>query len=76
MDYIQLLTYLDSHEINTALIGQLIGAIEKSQLKSRRASISSLQLIAYDKVKVHAPSLTFIDFCKGLGIDLPTTHTK
>ena len=37
MDYIQLLTYLDSREINTALNRQLIGAIEKSPAKSRRA---------------------------------------
>jgi hypothetical protein len=83
MDYIQLLTYLDSREINTALNKQLVGAIEKSPAKKAEELASALTAasVAYDKVKVHAPSLTFIDFCKGLGIDLPTssktnTNTK
>ena len=78
MDVIQLLTYLDSREVKKALNQQLIAAIEKSPAKKAEELASALTAasIAYDKVKVHAPSLTFIDFCKGLGIDLPTTNTK
>lgn len=75
MDYIQLLTYLDSREIQNALNKQLIGAIEKSPAKKAEelASAMTAASIAYDKVKKHDPSLTFIDFCKSLGIDIPTS---
>lgn len=77
MDYIQLLSYLDSREINTALNKQLIGAIEKSPAKKAEELASALAAaaVAFEKIKTHAPSLTFLDFCKGLGIDLPTTRT-
>lgn len=77
MDYIQLLTYLDSREIKKALNQQLIGAIEKSPAAKAEelASAVTAAAIAYDKVKVHALELTFVDFCKGLGIDLPISSS-
>ena len=77
MDYIQLLTYLDSREIKKALNQQLIGAIEKSPAAKAEelASAVTAAAIAYDKVKVHALELSFVDFCKGLGIDLPISSS-
>ena len=77
MDYIQLLTYLDSREIKKALNQQLIGAIEKSPAAKAEelASAVTAAAIAYDKVKIHALELSFVDFCKGLGIDLPISSS-
>ena len=77
MDVIQLLTYLDSREVKKALNQQLISAIEKSPAAKAEelASAVTAAAIAYDKIKVHDPSLTFKDFCKSLGIDIPTSSS-